>query len=486
MSFKALKRFGAAALAAAAVLSAAYGCFGTGQPAPSEAAERTAGAEPAQTAEGGSPAVTGSAEPLPSEPAYDNVKFLNADGLDVLPAARGITALAEVFGTEPAEVTVEVGEYELPFYEGGRVFVSAGDIGSLGLVAAAARAYRDDLPDWVYRGAAQLAVNGKERVLLKLGAALDKEDRINALALLPVRFAPRFNNEESLKLSYRTAGGFLQFIIEKYGDIRLDNAAEDKLEFVNRLGLEGKYEGLYEGLLDGCGVSFNVLLNDRYADNVLFPVVIESETYTLYAQPLTDCANAAQLEALIYKLEVGKQLMRAFVEEHADRYLYVCEFDSRVTYYMLNSYGFSYAQGNNVVLRLESKAILHETVHQWIMPTYYDHWYYEGLADFLALQGGEGESLEFVNSMARLAFMHPDVYGGGGVGDYNNTPASERVKGDEFTYDQSNSLIAYICETYTLDPILAVSDGNDFDSDFEKAFGKTFEEVVAEWREWLG
>ena len=307
----------------------------------------------------------------------------------------------------------------------------------------------------------------------------------STLALLPTRFAPRFNKEKELEFNYRVAGGFVNFLIEKYGRVNIGAVKADKAEFIEALGLGDACDGRYEGLLDGCTFSYNTTVTDGYSDSVTFPFVLESETYTLYAQPLTDCPDCAALEALLYKLEVGKQLMRQFIEEHADEYLYVCRFDDHVKYYMLNSYGFSFAQGSTVVLRLESKAILHETIHQWIMPKYYDHWYYEGLADFLALQG-EGKSIDFANSMARLAFMHPDTYSGAGVADYNSVPASARVTGDDLTYDQSCSLIAYICETYTLDPILAVSDGNDFDRDFERAFGKTFEEVAAEWRIWLG
>lgn len=417
---------------------------------------------------------------------------INAEDYDIEAISGRILQAGELLGLDMPRLTVNVSA-ELdrsPYAEDGTVFCSAEQLDSLGFYCAALTAAESDLPDWALRGAAFIALKGTSSFnYLKLGAVLKGGGQIDTLALLPTRFAPRFNNEKALTLSYRTAGALVDYIINRHGSFELSSAAEDKAEFIKELGLEEVYDGRYEGLLDGCGVEFDFLQDDLYVSNFIFPIVVMTDTYTLFAQPLVDCKNAEELEAFLYKLQVGKAAMREFIEAHASEHIDICEFDRHTNYYMLNEYGTSYALGNNVVLKLDADAVLHETVHQWIYPRGSDHWYYEGLADFLAIQGGEGSSMSFVHSMARLCFQHPDVYGGLNVADYNNIPVSMRVPGDEYTYDQSCSLIAYICENYTLDPIFAVAKNTGtlhYEEDFEAAFGISWEDLIADWMEWLG
>ena len=251
---KQIKLFiGITAACLAAILMSVCGCFsktdspplpdGNGEALTTQ--EVTEAPVPTATQDFGDPAD----DPLSGAAIYDFTEDA-PDNSGLYAADASLAALGDILGEMPV-ITVKVEDCDIPYCDGARVYTSKEDFGSLGFIAAAAHA-AGEYPDWVYRGAAQIAANGYERMLLKLGAVLDSDERINALALLPTRFSPRFNNDEALKVNYRAAGGFLQYIIEKHGKIDLGSAADDKREFIDLIGLTDKYEGLYEGLLDNC------------------------------------------------------------------------------------------------------------------------------------------------------------------------------------------------------------------------------------------
>lgn len=345
------------------------------------------------------------------------------------------------------------------------------------LTVEIARAMSDH-PEWVIRGAAYSVMNDINIVKLSAAYRTSNGD-YSALSLSPIRFAKRYNDEKALRDNAHTAAALLHFIIDKYGEIKLDNLKEDKSKFLAEMIPDAVYDYPYDGEFDSYYYEYDrrALIFDE-----VFPIAITGEFGTIYAQPLRDCKNAAELEKLLHDFTQGLELMRKYVDKNSAEYRYICTDDATADYYMIDNFDNSYAYKGIVALNFDAAAILHETIHQWLFPLDYDHWYYEGLADYLSIIGNNGKTLELAKSNSRHALMYPDIYGGHGVADINNTPAEYRVEGDHLTYDQSCTLIAYIVEAYTLDPIFAVCAGMDFES----AFDKPFTEVYDEWVAWIG
>lgn len=63
-----------------------------------------------------------------------------------------------------------------------------------------------------------------------------------------------------------------------------------------------------------------------------------------------------------------------------------------------------------------------------------------------------------------------------------NLPASSRNLGDELSYEQAGSFVAYLSETYGFDMVIkAYMNGENF----EESYGKSYEELKEDWIQWI-
>lgn len=342
-----------------------------------------------------------------------------------------------------------------------------------------------DLPEWVYRGAAYSAVNS-DIDMAYIGKKLSQD--CSPLSLSPARYALRYNTADELNFNYMTAAAFLLYLNESCGYLKTEELYADKQAFAASLSRTCVYDYAYDTAFDACSEwKYNVYDSKHDVD---YPLFVTMPRGTFFVQPLMDCKNASALEAFFFNFEIDLAAIRAYIESNSSVNLSVCTFDVSPSYYFLAEYGNSYASYSMIELAFNVEAALHETMHHWLYPVLCDHWFYEGMAEYLPhVAASEGrplaESLSFANSMARHALQNPDVYAGRGVADVNMVPSSLRVEGDSLTYDQACSFVAYVAETYTLDPLLALCRGDSFDAAFA-AYGKTYGDVYTEWVAWLG
>ncbi len=332
----------------------------------------------------------------------------------------------------------------------------------------------DGLPEWAYRGAVFVASNGSPDELTVAKLLIRRE---SALSLSPVRFAPAFNTDAELRENCMAAGAFLEYAVKELDCIPADGLLELKAEFAAGLPLPSAYDYPYDGLIDDTNCKYGVYVASQ---DFTYPLVLDSRYGRFFVQPLRGCEDADAFERFFYDFTAGLHAIRSYIEENALKNVSVCNFDASPDYYFSSELANSYASRGYVSLSFDIDAALHETMHQWLFPVDCDHWYYEGMAEFLPIFCTGGD-MGFIHSMARHALEHPELYGGRGVADINGVPSHMRVDGDWLTYDQSCSLCFFIADHYGLDPLLELCAGVPF----ELALGIPFDSAFEEWSAWL-
>lgn len=345
------------------------------------------------------------------------------------------------------------------------------------------------------------------------------ENDISVLGLFGGRFYEDYNTNNEINIAKETSISLTYYTINKYGIDNLLNGFDAKIkqEWLNSLGIQREYDYLYEG----------EFTNFRFDKTKEYPLIVKTDEINYYFQPIEPVLNESkEIEYFIHKDMDGRKYILNFLKEHLEDYSLINS-SSIIDAYVLN--GRNKTRGgdtrdNKITLYGRISPHLHEATHVFVEASGNDNWKYEGMAEFLSLivyphsfysesltreyltngtnnqdqimkesyeyyfkHGGKITSVGdidmrlFVDSLAYASLNTKHT-----INQYNTstTPINEiydlktNIDGNELTYCQANSFLAYLAERYSVEDVLRFY---ITDLKLEEIFHKTYFELKSDW-----
>lgn len=351
-------------------------------------------------------------------------------------------------------------------------------------------------------------------------------DDISMLGLFGACFNATFNTSEEIEIAMATATSLTAFILDEYDYSMLlnNNTSIMKEEWLHSIGVSKSFSYQYE----------KEYTNFSFSQSCDYPLIIETDDACYNLIPLEDVLESCKdIEQFIFEDITGRKIIKDYISNNTTKKSDVILEEKHISYY-IGDFGISSADSSGVI-QLDNRIDqnLHEATHLMIKTS--KKWANEGIAEYMSYfiahdpyacesiydfltyfedeyndttenipdenldlivmdyyvkRGGSYESIEDID--VRLfcdasAFVNLNNEWGATssrqpIYVVYNLSEEERNCGDELSYVQSCSFVAYLIDNYTFEPFLeyCANDGT-----CEDAFGKSYELLNADWIEYL-
>ncbi len=354
----------------------------------------------------------------------------------------------------------------------------------------------------------------------------NEENFLSISSLLFTRFLKEFNSEEELESSIQVSSSFVKYIIDKYGFEYLysEEILEIFKEWARDIGITNEYSDDYESL-------YKYVLFERNLECNL--VAYHGETTYYINKMERNLERSSDIDEFLYKNILSRKLSLDIVSNLAMEYKLEYRKDSNLNIYLDDSIYKSRAIGDNIYLRKPSQHT-HEYIHILLKDNPEDHWESEGIAEYLGVIACPNEymynskiiheyflknyasyhdldpkSLEYnlmdyyfkhtedflkqeefemrlyydANSyMFNYIERNGDKYYAKPLYEHFGLKESLRKEGDELSYFEAGSFIAFLVDEYSLGKVLQLSGNTD---SFELIFEDSYSNLKSEWLNYI-
>lgn len=343
---------------------------------------------------------------------------------------------------------------------------------------------------------------------------------LKILSLFGAYFYPEFNENRELHIAESTAASLVDFILKKYDyETLVDGTTpEHKTEWLHHIGVDKSFEQPDENDLAG----FSFSRSDKY------PIIINTDDACYNLIFLEDeLSSANDIRNFIINNKTGRRTVLSYLDANTSENNQMINANAFYRYY-IGDYAVNHSSvRGEIELNNSIWAHLHEAVHVMIRPEKLI--VFEGLANYLSMlvysdpfikenifdmfvtiqhqfnngvinesdaeykalkyfkdSGGNVGSPEGINLHLYCdtsAFINLSMEFGGPserspIYEIHNISESKRVDGDELSYMQACSFIAFLLEKHTLDDLL---DFGRSSVSFQEVFGNTYEDAKSDW-----
>lgn len=352
----------------------------------------------------------------------------------------------------------------------------------------------------------------------------ESADDLSVLSLSYLRFIRELNTEQDLEIAIDTSVAIASFVVQSSGYEALDGwlSANNINMWLQFIGADVVYEDPYDGLMSR--VHFDV---DGY-----YIAKVTTENDVIYLDIVEESVEGAEdMERFIYRVVHGHAYILNYLMSEAPGH-FTGLYEGPITYYLSDD--IYQSQINAHSIRMNHDGALNILMSQLILEDYQDnlwtipiltnhisrvqlpnelstineHIYaivtegtyeeaiYTQVFDYVrTYMNGKGVTFDDIDGFVARYYYDATAFGQLQNPDFMRLGAlsvpiyedwqldsAHRMTGDELTYSQAISFVAYLIDTYSLDAYMVLYESS---MDFVAAYGKDYNILKLDWRSYL-